>query len=195
MPRFSEIERQQIRIRLLAEGERLFTLYGIKKVTIDDLAEAAGIAKASFYKFYENKEYLYLDIAQELQKKVFDKLSSVLESNANLPGRERILQVFEEMLKITSSNPLLAQIDIATVKLISRRVSKERLTEFYMQNVDAAQLMHSHGINFTCDIETASCLFQTLYQSWMYLQDKGADMQAVVTDILLNGVIEQIVAL
>lgn len=47
MPRFSEREKERIRSKLYAEGERLFTAHGIKKVTIDDLAEAAGIAKAS----------------------------------------------------------------------------------------------------------------------------------------------------
>ena len=52
MPRFSENEKERISNKLLTEGERLFTIHGIKKVTIDDLTEAVGIAKASFYTFY-----------------------------------------------------------------------------------------------------------------------------------------------
>ena len=39
MPRFSENEKEQIRNKLLTEGERLFATLGIKKVTIDDIVD------------------------------------------------------------------------------------------------------------------------------------------------------------
>ncbi len=193
MPRFSENEKEQIRNRLLTEGERLFTAHGIKKVTIDDLVEAVGIAKASFYTFYESKEFLYLDIVQGVQKKIFTELDSILVSNVNLPGRERVRQTFGAMFKMMLRYPILNKIDVTTTKLIARKVSKERLLAFNEQNIDAAQSLHNHGINFSCDIKTASYSFQALYQSWMYLQDKSMDVQTSVTDILLNGVINQIV--
>lgn len=63
MPRFSESEKEIIRQKLLAEGERLFAAYGIKKVSIDEIVRAAGIAKGSFYTFYASKEHLYMEIA------------------------------------------------------------------------------------------------------------------------------------
>lgn len=193
MPRFSENEKEQIRNRLLTEGEKLFVAYGIKKVTIDDLVEAVGIAKASFYTFYESKEYLYLDIVQGIQKKIFAELNTLLDSNVNLPGRKRVRQVFDVMLHRMLRYPILTHINTATAELIARKVSKERMGAFDGQNIDAAQSLHHHGIRFSCDIKMASYAFQALYHSWMYLQDKGGDMQASVTDILLNGVINQIV--
>lgn len=193
MPRFSENERDQIYNRLLTEGERLFTAYGIKKVTIDDLVEAVGIAKASFYKFYESKEYLYLDIVQGIQKKIFTELNSILNSNVDLPAKKRVRQTFDVMYKMMLRYPILTQIDMNTSKLIARKVSKERLLTFDEQNIDAAQSLHNHGINFSCDTKIASYTFQAIYHSWMYLQDKSIDVQTSVIDILLNGVINQIV--
>jgi len=74
MPRFGETEKENIRQNLLAEGERLFLAHGLKKVTIDDLIEAVNIAKATFYSFYESKEYLYMDIVQGIQEKIFMSL-------------------------------------------------------------------------------------------------------------------------
>lgn len=193
MPRFSENEKEHIRNRLRTEGERLFTAHGIKKVTIDDLVEAVGIAKASFYTFYESKEYLYLDIVQGIQKKIFTELNAVLDSNVDLPSKERVRQTFGVMFKMMLRYPILAQIDVNTTRLIARKVSKERLLAFDEQNIDAAQTLHNHDINFSCDIKTASYSFQALYQSWMYLKDKGEHIQTSVADILLNGVINQIV--
>ena len=60
MPRFSNMEREKIREKLMQEGERLFTSFGLKKVSIDEIVQAAGIAKGSFYSFYTNKEHLYI---------------------------------------------------------------------------------------------------------------------------------------
>lgn len=193
MPRFTENEKEQIRNKLLIEGERLFATLGIKKVTIDDLVEAVGIAKASFYKFYESKEYLYLDIVQEIQKKVFTELNSILDSNVNLSSKERVRQTFSAMYNMMLRYPILAKIDMDTMELIARKVSKERLLAFNEQNTDAVQTLHNHGINFSCDIITASYTFQTLYYGWTYLQEKTMDIQTSVMDILLNAVINQIV--
>lgn len=193
MPRFSENEKEQIRNKLLSEGERLFAAHGVKKVTIDDLVEAVGIAKASFYKFYESKEYLYLDIVQGIQKRIFTELNSVLDSNVNLSSKERVRQTFSAMFKMMLRYPILAKIDMNTIELISRKVSKERLSLFNEQNIDAVQTLHNHGINFSCDLKTASYAFQALYHGWTYLQEKSMDIQTSVMDILLNAVINQIV--
>lgn len=193
MPRFSENEKKRINDKLLTEGEKLFTTHGIKKVTIDDLAEAAGIAKASFYTFYDSKEYLYLDIVQNIQQKIFAELNTILDSNSNLSSEERVLQVFEAMSKMMLQYPILTYMDAATIELIGRKISKERLFAFQEQNFDAAQSLHNHGVRFSCDIQTASHAFQAIYHSWMYLHDQGEEMQSTVTNILLRGVIHQIV--
>ncbi|MBE5965361.1 MAG: TetR/AcrR family transcriptional regulator [Lachnospiraceae bacterium] len=193
MPRFSESEKERIYNRLLSEGERLFTTYGIKKVTIDDLVEAVGIAKASFYTFYKSKEYLYLDIVQSIQQKIFTELNTLLDSNSILPSKERVMQVFEAMSEMMIQYPILAYMDTATIELIARKVSIERLSTFHEQNFDAAQSLHNHGVRFSCDIQTVSYAFQAIYHSWMDLIDKGEEIQSSVTDILLRGVISQIV--
>ncbi len=193
MPRFSDREKEQIRDRLLAQGEKLFAARGIKKVTIDDLAEAAGIAKASFYKFYEGKEHLYLDIVQHIQRKIFSHVNGLLDANAGLPGKERVLQVFEAMFQMTFRYPILTHLDTATTDLITRRVSKERLVAYGDQNVDAVHALYQHGIHFACDAQTLSCAFQALYQCWIALQDKGEDMQSAVIKILLRGILDQTV--
>ncbi len=193
MPRFSENEKERIYNKLLTEGERLFTAHGIKKVTIDDLVEAVGIAKASFYTFYESKEYLYLDIVQSIQQKIFSELNAILDSNSSLPGEERVLQVFKAMNRMMLQYPVLTYMGAATIELIARKVSKERLTSFMEQNFDAAQALYDHGVRFSCDLQTVSHAFQAIYHSWMYLRDKGEEIQSSVTDILLHGVISQIV--
>ena len=68
MPRaFTATEKETIRDKLMETGRACFLRYGLKKTTIDDLVKPAGIAKASFYLFFDTKEALYLELfMQEL---------------------------------------------------------------------------------------------------------------------------------
>jgi len=59
---FTEQEREQIHDRLLEVGSDLFARYGLKKTSIGDLTEPLGIAKSSFYRFYDSKEALYVEL-------------------------------------------------------------------------------------------------------------------------------------
>lgn len=63
MPRaFTESEKSRIREALMKEGERLFGSHGLRRVTVEEIAAAAGIAKGSFYSFFESKEVLYYEV-------------------------------------------------------------------------------------------------------------------------------------
>lgn len=193
MPRFSDTEKEKIRHRLLAEGERLFAAHSLRKVTIDDIAHAVNIAKATFYRFYDSKESLYLDVVQGIQRGIFEELEGLLEKNAALPAGERVKQVFSLMAQLMAQRPILAQITPATVDLIARKAPPERMATFARQNIDAAKSLSDHGVRFACDVETASHAFQALYHSWLFLQQQDARQADVVIQIMLNGLIGQII--
>ena len=63
MPKpFTAVQKETIRAKLMETGRACFLRYGLKKTTIDDLVKPVGIAKASFYLFFDSKEALYMDI-------------------------------------------------------------------------------------------------------------------------------------
>jgi AcrR family transcriptional regulator len=53
-------ERADTRTRLLDAAERLLAHYGYKKMTMDDLAEEAGVGRRTIYSHFKNKEDLAL---------------------------------------------------------------------------------------------------------------------------------------
>jgi AcrR family transcriptional regulator len=59
---FTEQEKAHIHQQLLDAGRDHFTRYGLKKTSIEDLTNAAGIAKSSFYLFFDSKEALYVEL-------------------------------------------------------------------------------------------------------------------------------------
>lgn len=193
MPRFSEQGKIRVKQCLMEEGERLFQSFGLKKVTIDDIVKAANIAKASFYKFYEGKEYLFLDIAQKQQKEVFQILEDVLVKSSEKDDRERVRLVFWSMAELMQKYPFLANINGETAEIIARKVSSERLKEYSKQGFDAVKTMEQHGIRFKFSTKTVSQLFHTTYQVWLGLQQKPEDEQKEIISIIIEGIIQQIV--
>jgi len=193
MPRFGEQEKERIKQCLLKEGEHLFSVYGLKKVTIDDIVKSVNIAKASFYKFYDGKEYLFFDIVQKEQNKIFEELEDVLIASKDKSDKERVKLVFYMMSDLMRKYPILTGIDKETVELIARKVSPQRLEEYIKQGFDTVKVMEAQGIKFKYDTKVISQLFQSLYQSWIALQDQTQEIKAQVINIMLDGIIEKII--
>jgi len=51
--------KQQRRLQILQEARNLFARYGLKKTSMDDIAEAVGLVKTSLYYYFDNKEELF----------------------------------------------------------------------------------------------------------------------------------------
>ena len=101
MPRsFTEQEEETIRALLFKSGEEMFSRYGLKKTSIDELARAAGIAKGSFYRFFPSKEALYFACLEE-QERAFrkDHLLPLLKA-----PRER-REIIEDLVKLIFDLP------------------------------------------------------------------------------------------
>lgn len=193
MPRFSEAEKERIQQELKEKGEQLFSSIGVKKVTIEDLVKAVGIAKASFYVFYPGKEYLYMDIVLKIQNRIFTNADSLLKTNTHLNSKERVLQLFACLYENMSRYPILSQIDNATVEYLKRKLPKEISERYTQTGFSVVQNLYQYGIQFKCSAKIASVTFQAVYSCWLSLQDTDSDTQKPAIDIILKGVINEIV--
>ena len=193
MPRFSENEREIIKAKLLIEGERLFTAHGIKKVNVDDLVQAAGIAKGSFYAFYSNKEHLYIDIANKLQQKMWRDMDDFLNEHHSLPPRELTKQVFLWMFEQLERYPLLVQAISETADYLYRKLPKEIYEAHTLDDIHSLVKLREYGISFKCEIKLATKILQVIAMTLLGLQQIDTAERAAVTNIILNGVINEIV--
>ena len=62
---FSEREKEIIRNKLLEKGREFFSTYGLKKTSVEELTQAAGIAKGSFYTFYNSASNSHIKFIQK----------------------------------------------------------------------------------------------------------------------------------
>ena len=129
MPRaFTEREREMIGRRLLEQGSRLFSAYGLKKTGVEEIAQAAGISKGAFYNFYDSKEALFMDVVEQAEVRVRQEVLAAIA----LPGaspRARLFAVLQRAFALFQTLPVLRFLTSSDYDLLFRAVPAEKLQE------------------------------------------------------------------
>lgn len=193
MPKFSDSERDIIKQKLNTEGERLFTLHGIKKVTVDDLVNAAGIAKGSFYSFYKNKEHLFMEIAGNLQKEMWTDMDAFLEENSTLPPRELTKLVILWAFKQIEKYPLLLQANGEIAEYLYRKLPKEIIEAHTQEDSQELDKLQKYGVAFCCELEHAARMTQLLAINYITMHYDNYGDKDTVIEIMVNGIVNEIV--
>jgi len=129
MPKgFTEHEKELIRKRLLEQGYKHFSAYGLKKTNIEELAKAAKISKGAFYLFYESKEALFMDVAELAEQRYRQEILAALDQPGPSP-RARLFAVFKKALALLKTIPILQFFTGSDYDLLFRRIPAEKLQE------------------------------------------------------------------
>ena len=120
---FTNYETEQLHKALLKETRRCAVTLGMKKTSVDQLTKAVGIAKGSFYKFYESKEMAFFAVLESIHSELYGVADQALHRNGGLP---------------TSERGRGASLAAATVRRLILTVShKEQIGELYPQVLEA----------------------------------------------------------
>jgi AcrR family transcriptional regulator len=129
MPKaFTEHEKELIGKRLLEQGYRLFSAYGLKKTNVEEIAKAAGISKGAFYHFYVSKEALFMDVIEQAEIRVRQELLAVID----LPGpspRARLFAILKKAFSLFEAIPILQFFTGSDYDQLFRRIPAEKLRE------------------------------------------------------------------
>ncbi|MGD9676520.1 MAG: TetR/AcrR family transcriptional regulator [Candidatus Bipolaricaulia bacterium] len=106
MPRaFTETEKEKIRSRLIESGRECFARYGLAKTTVEDLVKPAGIAKASFYLFFESKDALYIETVIAEMPAMMDRLLDA-SFRKTADAREALVELMKAIVREIETNPI-----------------------------------------------------------------------------------------
>ena len=129
MPKaFTEQEKELIRKRLLEQGYKQFSAYGLRKTNIEEVASACGISKGAFYLFYPSKEALFMDVVEQVEQRFRQELFAMVD----LPGpspRARLFALLHHGFHRVKTIPLLQFLTGNDYDLLFRRVPPETFQE------------------------------------------------------------------
>lgn len=86
---FTDEQNEMIRRDLIREARRCGVAVGMRKTSVEQLTEAVGISKGSFYKFFASKEFLFFAVLEDIHAECFAAAQKSLQENAALLPADR----------------------------------------------------------------------------------------------------------
>jgi AcrR family transcriptional regulator len=134
------------RDRIFKAATECFTQYGFKRTAMEDIAQAAGISRASLYLLFQNKEDIFRTLSEQLYENSIKRAEAALHSN--LAFSDRLIAAFEgkdlEIVELIKSSPHgveLVEINCVVGADIFQKAEKR----FEALLVQAIQQAQSHG--------------------------------------------------
>lgn len=106
---FTGQQRENLRLRLLEAGRKTLPIVGLKKVSIEELAAMAGIAKGSFYTFFDSKEALYAALIADEARGVDTRVLGSLRRH-DLTPRAAFSAFVRALMHEYAVNPVLRRL-------------------------------------------------------------------------------------
>ena len=190
---FTPEQMSEIRLRLYQSAQRHALHTGLKKTSLDMLTSDAGISKSSFYKFYESKELLFLEVSMDWERDILAAAAQTLERTEGKPGRERaaafVYAVFETIHQMGIARFLIEDLP--------------QLNAFIPQGSARAHCMDSAAgiferlrqaqIRFTVPDETVLSVIRLMYLSILNISEIGEGFWHALY-VLVDGACAKLVA-
>lgn len=191
MPKFNEQERDIIRERLFVEGEKLFSIHGVRKVTINDLTKAAGISHGAFYTFFESKEHLFMEINVKKQLEIFEQIEKLIFQNKKRKPRDLVKLVIYTLMDKFFNDPIISSINGELWEYLSRRLPPEAIENNNINDALVVEKLAEVGVKFKFHTSLVVKAVQAVFMLVPSLaSDEGNEE---VMDIIMDGVIKKIV--
>jgi AcrR family transcriptional regulator len=135
MPKaFSDQEKEIIGNRLLENGHRLFSAFGLKKTSVEEIALASGISKGSFYSFYGSKEALFMDVVERVEIDIRQQILAVVDQ----PGpsaRARLFAVLKKAFSLFLESSILQFFTGSDFDQLFRRIPADKIQKHFANDM------------------------------------------------------------
>ena len=190
---FDENEKELIRERLKKVAEECLLKYGVKKTTVDQLVQMAGISKGSFYNFYPAKEVLFFIVLEEYQKSLINELINRLKELDNIgidEFTELIYGVYQDVRKSFIMNIIHNQ----EFEYFIKKLPKELIMDHHSLDDSFTRELFSYiKIRDDINIDVVTASLRAIFMSMIYIVEIGEKEFDEVLMILIRGVAQQVI--
>jgi len=122
-------------------GTALFSEFGIKRVTVEEICEKAETSKATFYKYFANKNQLVLHIVTTLYQEGSDRFKQKIDQGASFADLVREIFIMKlEFMKVFSQHFLMDLYDAGIPEL------EQSLLKMQKESLASARPLYEMGI-------------------------------------------------
>lgn len=184
---FTDAQRARIRARLLESARMRALGPGLRKTSLDALTADAGISKSSFYKFYESKEALFLEVAAAWEEEILSRATAALSLAPGASDKERsaamVLAAFGAIHDLGIARFLREDLPLLMPHVpegIARAHSLAAAEGIF-------RALREARIRFTVPEETALSVVQLMYLSILHIGEIGESFFPALRELVQSA--------
>ena len=183
---FSDFETEQIYKALLAETRRCAVTLGMRKTSVDQLTQAVGISKGSFYRFFSSKELLFFAVLEDIHTELYDVADVVLRENISLPPAERAAKTILAVCKRMSDTGVMTFIENDVSALLQRLPENIKSEHYHDDETHIRALLESNALIPNGGVELVTATVRGLILTISHKEQIGS-LYPQVLDLLVCG--------
>lgn len=188
---FTEQKNEMIRKDLIQEALRCAVTIGMRKTSVEQLTDAVGISKGSFYKFFASKELLFFAVLEDIHTETYAVAQRALQENSKFPSAERVAKTILAACKYLSDTKAMTFIENDAEYLLRRIPEDIKQRHYHEDEVHIRTLLDASGLVPHGGMELAAATIRGMILTVSH-QDQIGDRYPQVLEILVNGACQEL---
>ena len=171
--------------KIILSAKELFSEYGYKKVSMDEIATAAGITKKTVYNYIKDKEEILKCILNDELNNMKNMMNKIDEEN--IPFENKIHKIIYLMVDYKKNSKILSMIS-KEAEHLSASITKKclKILDDNILSTIEERLKQSvkDGDIKPCNTEFAAFVIYKVYVALMFEWDKPLDEKEMTTELI-----------
>ena len=183
---FTDEQNEIIRRDLLREARHCAVTIGMRKTSVEQLTNAIGISKGSFYKFFESKELLFFAVLEDIHTEAFAAAQKALLEHAALAPADRTAAAILATCRWLSETKALVFIENDAEFLLRRLPEEVKAAHYHDDETHIRALLEDNGLQPKGGMALAAASVRGLILTVSHQEQIGALYQQVL-ETLVRG--------
>ena len=183
---FTEEQDETIRRDLIREARCCGVTVGMRKTSVEQLTEAVGISKGSFYKFFDSKELLFFAVLEDIHTECFAAAQKSLQENAAIDPASRTAAAILAACRWLSETKAFVFIENDAEFLLHRLPEEVKTAHYHDDESHIRQLLEKYDLAPSRGISLAAATVRGLILTVSHKEQIG-ELYPQVLETLVYG--------
>lgn len=188
---FSEQENKEIRENLIAEARKYALTLGMRKTSVEELTDAVGISKGSFYKYFNSKELLFFTVLEEIHSELYAVAKETEERYASLSASERATETLLAVCERLSETGAMRFIESDAESILRRIPEDVKNAHYHDDETHITELLREGGLFPEGGTELAAAVVRGLILTVSHKNEIGERYPEVLR-LLICGAMKEL---
>ncbi len=190
---FSDNEKELIKNKLSEAAKECIFKYGIRKTTVDQLVQIAGISKGSFYNFYQSKEVLFFIILEDYQRTIINNITNEFMKEDKI-GVDKFTNAIFDLYEDVGKSFVISIIRNNEFEYLMRKLPNEIIINHHALDETFIEKIFSFiKIKDNVNINTVAASLRAIFMSMIYVEEIGEKDFSDALKLLIKGIALQII--